>query len=89
MQGRTLYIGNLSDSLCKEELIKLFSAYGSVIDIKIVGYNAFGFIEMSNQTEAENAKNSLNGYAIEGSKLKVDEARPKIYKKSGRPTNRY
>jgi RNA recognition motif-containing protein len=88
MQGRTLYIGNMSDSLRKETLVELFSAYGSVIDVKIVGYNAFGFIEMSNQTEAENAKNSLNGYNIEGNSLKVDEARPKIYKRSGN-SNRY
>ena len=88
MQGRTLYIGNLSDSLRKEKLIELFSAYGSVIDIKIVGSNAFGFIEMSNQTEAENAKNLLNGYTIDGSNLKVDEARPKNYRNSGR-SNRY
>jgi RNA recognition motif-containing protein len=83
MQGSTLYIGNLSDSLRKEELIELFSAYGSVIDVKIIGYNAFGFVEMSNQTEAENAKNSLNGYAIDGNQLKVDEARPKNYRRSG------
>jgi RNA recognition motif-containing protein len=83
MQGSTLYIGNLSDSLRKEELIELFSAYGSVIDVKIIGYNAFGFVEMSNQTEAENAKNSLNGYNIDGNLLKVDEARPKNYRKSG------
>jgi len=88
MQGRTLYIGNMSDSLRKETLIELFSAYGSVIDVKIVGYNAFGFIEMSNQTEAENAKNSLNGFNIEGNSLKVDEARPKVYRKSGN-SNRY
>jgi RNA recognition motif-containing protein len=88
MEGRTLYVGNLSETLRKEKLIELFSAYGSVLDIKIVGYNAFGFIEMSNQTEAENAKNSLNGYTIDGNSLKVDEARPKNYRKSGR-SNRY
>jgi RNA recognition motif-containing protein len=83
MQGRTLYVGNLSDSLRKEKLFELFSGYGSVLDVKIVGSNAFGFIEMSNQTEAENAKNSLNGFDLEGCSLKVDEARPKIYKKFG------
>jgi RNA recognition motif-containing protein len=88
MQGRTLYIGNMSDSLRKETLVELFSAYGSVLDVKIVGYNAFGFIEMSNQTEAENAKNSLNGFNIEGNSLKVDEARPKVYRRSNN-SNRY
>jgi RNA recognition motif-containing protein len=88
MQGRTLYVGNLSDSLRKEKLFELFSGYGSVLDVKIVGSNAFGFVEMSNQTEAENAKNSLNGSDLEGRNLKVDEARPKNYKKFGN-TRRY
>lgn len=85
MQGRTLYVGNLSLSLRKEKLFELFSGYGSVLDVKIVGDNAFGFIEMSSTDEAESAKKSLNGYDLEGRTLKVDEARPKNYRKSGGP----
>ncbi len=82
MQGRTLYVGNLSSSLRKETLHELFSGYGSVLEVKIVGDNAFGFVEMSNTDEAENARKSLNSYDLEGTKLKVDEARPKNFKKS-------
>jgi RNA recognition motif-containing protein len=85
MQGRTLYIGNLSQSLRKDKLVELFSGYGTVLDVKIVGNNAFGFIEMSNTDEAEHAIRSLNGYDLEGLKLKVDEARPKNYRNSGGP----
>ncbi len=88
MQGRTLYIGNMSETLKRETLIELFSAYGKVVDVKILGYNAFGFIEMSSQEEAEKAKNSLNGHDLDGTRLKVDEARPKNYKRSGH-SNRY
>jgi RNA recognition motif-containing protein len=83
MQGRTLYVGNLSLSLRKENLQELFSGYGSVLDVKIVGDNAFGFIEMSSADEAESAKKALNGHDLAGLKLKVDEARPKNYKKFG------
>jgi len=85
MQGRTLYVGNLSSSLSKQTLSELFSGYGSVLEVKIVGDNAFGFIEMSNTDEAEHAKKSLNGHELEGLKLKVDEARPKNYRKFGGP----
>ena len=85
MQGRTLYIGNLNLSLRKEKLSELFSGYGTVLEVKIVGDNAFGFVEMSSADEAENAMKSLNGYTLEGLKLKVDEARPKNYKKFGGP----
>ncbi len=85
MQGRTLYVGNLSASLRKEKLAELFSGYGTVLEVKIVGDNAFGFVEMSNADEAESAKKTLNGYDLEGKRLKVDEARPKNYKKFGGP----
>lgn len=88
MQGRTLYIGNLSVSLRKEKLVELFSEYGNVLDVKIIGSNAFGFVELSNQDEAEKAKNALSGYMLEGCSLKIGEARPKNYKKSGN-SNRY
>jgi RNA recognition motif-containing protein len=87
MQGRTLYIGNLNESLRKEKLVELFSAYGSVLDVKIIGSNAFGFVEMSNQEEAEKAKNALSGYMLEGNSLKIGEARPKNYR-TGK-SNRY
>lgn len=82
MQGKKLYIGNLSDSASKQQLHELFSGYGSVIDVKIIGDNAFAFVEMSSQEEAENAKNSLNGYDFNNSQLKVNEARFKNEKRN-------
>ncbi|TFH41052.1 MAG: RNA-binding protein [Chrysiogenales bacterium] len=85
MQGRTLYVGNLSSTVSKDSLFDLFSGYGSVIDVKIVGPNAFGFIEMSSQTEAENAKNSLHGHDLDGKELKIGEARPKNYPRGRNP----
>jgi len=84
MQGRTLYIGNMSKTLRRDTISELFSAHGTVLDVKILGNNAFGFVEMSSQEEAETAKNALNGHEVEGARLKVDEARPKKYKRSGR-----
>jgi RNA recognition motif-containing protein len=77
MQGKTLYVGNLTSTVSRQELRDLFSGCGSVVDVKIVGDNAFGFIEMSSQTEAESAKSTLNGYNLSGLALKVDEARPR------------
>ena len=88
MQGSTLYVGNLSSFATKEKLHELFSGYGNIVHIKIIGDNAFGFIEMSNQSEAENARNSLNGYNFEGNNLKVGEARPKNYNTRARNPRR-
>ena len=76
MQGKKLYVGNIGVTASKKQLHELFSGYGEVLDIRIIGKNAFGFIEMSSETEAENAKNSLNGYTLDGQALKVNEAKP-------------
>ncbi len=83
MHGSKLYVGNLSYSVTAEKLKELFITYGTVIDVKIIGDKGFGFVEMSNQAEAENAKNELDGQTFDGRNIRVDEARPRGEKKSG------
>ena len=53
MQGSKLYVGNLSYSVVNGELEVLFSSYGEVKEVKIIEGKGFGFVEMSNQAEAE------------------------------------
>ena len=76
MQGSKLYVGNLSYSATKEQLEELFSNYGEVRQVNIIEDKGFGFVEMSNSSEAERAKEALNGFEFKGRTLKVDEARP-------------
>ncbi len=88
MQGNKLYVGNLSYSVTNEELRELFSSYGEVKQVNIVEGRGFGFVEMSNPSEAEKAKEALNGSNYKGRTLKVDEARPPR-NKEGRGYRRY
>jgi RNA recognition motif-containing protein len=76
MQGSKLYVGNLSFSVTKEQLEELFSNYGEVRQVNIIEGRGFGFVEMSNSSEAEKAREALNGSDFKGRSLKVDEARP-------------
>ena len=76
MQGSKLYVGNLGYSVTKEQLEELFSNYGEVRQVNIIEGRGFGFVEMSNSSEAEKAKEALDGSDFEGRTLKVDEARP-------------
>ena len=76
MQGSKLYVGNLSYNVVNEELEVLFSTYGEVKEVKVIEGKGFGFIEMSNQAEAEKAKQALNGSDYKGRSLRVDVARP-------------
>ena len=76
MQGNKLYVGNISYSVTNEQLRELFSNYGEVIEIRIIEGKGFGFVEMSDISEAERAKEELNGTDFKGRTLKVNEARP-------------
>ena len=60
-----------------EQLEKLFSEYGEVKEVNVIGNKGFGFVEMSSSEEAEKAKEALNGTTFEGRTLRVDEARPR------------
>ena len=76
MQGSKLYVGNLSYSVTREELEELFSNYGAVQQVTVIEGKGFGFVEMSDRSEAEKAKEALDGSDFKGRALKVDEARP-------------
>nr|HID57972.1 RNA-binding protein [Desulfobacterales bacterium] len=53
MQGRKLYVGNLSYSVTNEQLEDLFSNYGLVEKVNVIEGKGFGFVEMSTRSEAE------------------------------------
>lgn len=76
MQSSKLYVGNLNYSIDDVKLGELFSQYGEVKHVNVIEGKGFGFVEMSSQSEAENAKQELNGSHFEGRTLRVDNARP-------------
>ena len=80
MQGSKLYVGNLNYAATNEQIEELFAGYGTVKEVNIIGNKGFGFVEMSIQSEAEKAKEELNGTEFMGRTLRVDEARPPRYK---------
>jgi RNA recognition motif-containing protein len=78
-----IFVGNLSYQTTQEELEQAFSQYGAVERVSIVTDRAtgqprgFAFVEMTEQSEAENAISQLNGAEIHGRALNVNVARPK------------
>lgn len=84
MQGKKLFVGNIGDTATEDELKELFSEFGTVTDIRLIGDKGIAFMEMSTQVEAEEAKKDLNGREFKGRALKVNEAR-KNTKQGRRP----
>jgi len=76
MQGSKLYVGNFSYSVSETDLREMFSSHGEVKEVKVIEGRGFGFVEMSSPSEAEKAKEALNGSNHKGRTLRVDEARP-------------
>ena len=75
MQGRKLYVGNLTYSITQDKLKTLFSTKGEVKNIKMFVDRGFAFVEMFTQAEAKLARDSLNGSLFMGRKIKVNTAR--------------
>lgn len=76
MQVSKLYVGNLSYSVTTDQLQELFANHGQVKDVRVIDGKGFGFVEMSSISEAEKAKEALDGSDFGGRTLRVDEARP-------------
>ncbi|WP_342765210.1 RNA-binding protein [uncultured Methanofollis sp.] len=76
METSRLYVGNLTYSVTEDDLKDLFSGYGEVKSVKIIGDKGFGFVEMTTTETAEKAKEALNGTVFVGRTLRVEEAQP-------------
>lgn len=76
MEGKKLYVGNFKYNTTEEQLKELFAEHGKVVKIDIIGDKGFGFVEMSDSSEAEKAKEALNETDLDGRTLRVDEAKP-------------
>ena len=85
-----IYVGRLNPSATEENLREMFEVYGQVTSIKLIkdkftgNPRGFGFVEMPNADEAQNAIAELNGKEMGGSRIIVNEARPQEAREGGR-----
>ena len=81
--GKKLYVGNLPYGMSDSDLQNLFEQHGTVQSAQVImdrdtgRSKGFGFVEMSNDQEAQAAIAALNGQQVDGRALTVNEARPK------------
>ncbi len=87
---KNIFVGNLNFNTSDEQLRALFATYGQVDRVSILTdrdtgrSRGFGFVEMTNDAEAEKAIAALNGANLDGRSLNVNEARPKTDRPMGR-----
>jgi len=87
--GNKLYVGNLSYNIRDDDLQQAFAQYGSVASAKVMmdrdtgRSKGFGFVEMGSDPEAQAAINGMNGQALDGRAIVVNEARPREERPGG------
>ncbi len=80
---KRLYVGNLSYSSSEDDIREAFAQHGEVSSIHMVTDRdsgqprGFGFVEMVDGDQAEQAIAALNGADLGGRALVVNEARPR------------
>ena len=81
--GKKLYVGNMSYDMDSSSLQELFSAHGQVVSAEVIQdretgrSKGFGFVEMEDDGEAQQAITNLYDSEVMGRKIIVNESQPK------------
>lgn len=86
---KNIYVGNLDYGTSEDQLRTAFEAYGQVDKVTLIRDRdtgqprGFGFVEMTNDGEAEKAIQALNGATVGARAITVNEARPRVERSGG------
>lgn len=80
---KRLYVGNLNYDSSEHALREAFEVHGEVTSVHLITDRdtgqprGFGFVEMADADQAEQAIAAMNGVQLDGRSLVVNEARPR------------
>jgi RNA recognition motif-containing protein len=87
--AKNIYVGNLAWSVTSDDLLELFSQFGTVKSAQVIAdretgrSRGFGFVEMENDDEAQKAIEALNGSTHQDRPLTVNIAREREERRGG------
>ena len=80
---KRLFVGNLPYSAGEGDLESAFAEHGTVVSVVVIRdresgrSRGFGFVEMETEEMAESAAGALDGFEMDGRRLRVNVAQPK------------
>lgn len=78
-----IYVGNLPYSIKEDQLREAFEKFGEVVSVNVIKdkysgqSKGFGFVEMSDETQAQAAIDALNQTEMDGRSINVNKAKPR------------
>ena len=80
---KKLFVGNLAYSVGDDDLEALFAEHGTVVSAVVIRdretgrSRGFGFVEMETDEMAEAAVGAIDGFEMEGRRIRVNDTQPK------------
>ena len=80
---KRLFVGNLAYDVGDDDLQALFAQHGTVVSAGVIRdtetgrSRGFGFVEMETDEMAEAAAGAIDGFEMEGRRIRVNLAQPK------------
>jgi RNA recognition motif-containing protein len=80
--AKKIYVGNLSFTVTDDELQQAFASFGNVLSARVVmdkmsgRSKGFGFVEIEEDSAADEAVSKMDGQTIAGRAVRVSEAKP-------------
>ncbi|KAG7881783.1 hypothetical protein KL905_000731 [Ogataea polymorpha] len=71
----TVFVGGLSNNITEATLLSIFEPYGQIVHVKVPPGKGCGFVKFTQRTEAERAIEQLQGYVIDGSRVRLSWGR--------------
>ncbi len=90
-----IFVAKLNFDTQEHDLQNVFAEYGEIDSVKIImdkftgRSKGFGFVEMPNDEEAQNAINGLNDTEVDGRTIVVKKAEPRENRNNNRDRGGY
>ncbi|GAB6025923.1 hypothetical protein CHUAL_011894 [Chamberlinius hualienensis] len=84
-QPKRLHVSNIPFRFRDPDLRQMFGQFGAILDVEIIfnerGSKGFGFVTFANSSDADRAREKLNGTVVEGRKIEVNNATARVQTK--------
>ncbi|XP_066237553.1 RNA binding protein fox-1 homolog 3 isoform X2 [Saccopteryx leptura] len=90
-QPKRLHVSNIPFRFRDPDLRQMFGQFGKILDVEIIfnerGSKGFGFVTFETSSDADRAREKLNGTIVEGRKIEVNNATARVMtnKKTSNP----